>query len=123
MFGEDTLGVLRSHGVGYEAFKAIQKMPEYKQHYKETMAALEADPRQAVRSYATVLLKEKLPVLAEMASDASLRSSDRIKALELLAKLADAMPRTENEKGTTGVMVNLNFGSTPAPETIEMKTT
>lgn len=77
------------------------------QRYKKQV---DNDPKAAIRMASSEVLTHAVPRLHALIHDQWTEGKDRIKAVELVAKLADAMPK-EAKGANTGASVVINMGS------------
>lgn len=106
----DLAGVLRAHGVGHDEFRALAEHQLFIKTVQEVQEQLSRSPRAGLRLKANEYLENHLKTLSDMASNAHEKGADRIKAIEMLARLADALPKEDKTNAGTGMVVNLNFG-------------
>ena len=118
VFGDSALDdILEAYDLTPEDFEILKTTEQFQ--------SLQGDMTNEITSRGIVQVKAKsylelhLQTLHEMIEEKSYEAGDRIKALELLAKIADALPKNA-APANTGMMVNFDFGSlaTPIP-TIE----
>lgn len=123
LFPNEEYEVLMAHGVGFEAHALLKSHPEYILKVQEAREAYEGDSSAIIKNLAKTLMADNLLALAAIVADKGEKGSDRVKAAELLAKIADVMPRTDTSgQGVTGTVVQLNFGpSEPPVVTLENK--
>jgi hypothetical protein len=115
VFGDSALPeILDAYELTQEDFQILRETPQF--------VSLHGDMTNEITSKGIVQVKAKsylelhLQTLHEMIAEKSYEASDRIKALELLAKIADALPKN-TAPANTGMMVNFDFGSLATPAT------
>ena len=116
VFGDSALDdILEAYDLTPEEFEILKTT--------ERFQSLQGDMTNEITSRGIVQVKAKsylelhLQTLHEMIEEKSYEASDRIKALELLAKIADALPKNA-APANTGMMVNFDFGSLTPPAPI-----
>lgn len=117
LYGSDDLDeALQSHSLTHEQFLVLAETDEFKAAAKELGNELKANG--LVKVKAKDILNEQLHTLRDIANNSGQEASDRIKAVELIAKIADALPKN-NQTAQTGPMVSINFGSLQKSNIIE----
>ena len=113
VFGDSALDdILEAYDLTPEEFEILKTTEQFQ--------SLQGDMTNEITSRGIVQVKAKsylelhLQTLHEMIEEKSYEAGDRIKALELLAKIADALPKNA-APANTGMMVNFDFGSLTAP--------
>lgn len=113
IFGDFVIDeILTTHGLSLSEFEALKNTDTFKAMQEDISneIAVKGIVQVKARSY----LEIHLQTLHDMIEEKSYEASDRIKALELLAKIADALPKN-NTPANTGMMVNFDFGSLTVP--------
>ena len=115
LYGDDEFDTfLEMYDINNQQFQEISKLPEF--------IALQKDYRNEMKSKgkaylkARTILEEQLNTLNLIIANPAHETADRIKAMELVAKIADALPKN-NAPASTGMNVSINFGSTTATRT------
>lgn len=108
--GSDLLGVLAAYDLTEESFLALlDTSPLLEQEIKRVRKQVEQDPKVAVRLAANEVLGVSIPHLQQLIASSAVEPKDRVKAIELAARLADALPR-DTKSPMAGVAVQINFG-------------
>lgn len=117
LYGQDDLDeVLASNDLTYEEFMEIAETPAFKKAAEDLGNELKSSG--LVKVKARDILNEQLHTLRDIANNTGQEASDRIKAVELIAKIADALPKNTGST-QTGPMVTINLGSLQKDNIIE----
>lgn len=122
IYGLDDLeGVLAAHNISAEQAVKIVESPVYKTEYKRIEAQL-ADPHGALRIKAQNMLPSGIDVVGEIAMSRAQPATARLKAVDMLTKLAQVSE--EEEKQGPSVVLHLDFGGVvqvPSSQTIPVQ--
>lgn len=110
--GSDLQGVLDAYNLTQEDLTELldeeSLLTKEIQRYKKQV---DNDPKSAVRMASNEVLSLSIPELHKLIHDHYTEGKDKIKAAELVARLADALPK-DTKGGNTGTTVTINMGST-----------
>lgn len=109
--------VCNSHGVDAETFKEIMELPSFKKEMREIRALTEASPNALIQLKARTFVENGLEQLNKIVRSGE-KDSDRIKAMELLCKIAGVSDGgriisgdNDNKPQASGLVLNVNLGS------------
>lgn len=108
---EDIEGVMRAYDLDeFDLEELLSKDEMLRHQMKRLRKQVEGDPKAILRMKATSAVESNIPRLNLVVANTDEETKDRINAMRLLAELADALPKTAREGGTSGVMLQFNFG-------------
>lgn len=112
--GSDLQGVLDAYGLDEQALNAAldedSLLSKELQRFKKQV---DNDPKAAIRMASNEVLTNAVPEIHSLIQNSWTESKDKIKAIELVARLADALPK-ESKSAATGPMVTINMGGRQA---------
>lgn len=113
LYGEDDIDeFLHLYKLTIEEFKLLRQLPEFASIAKTVQN--EVNSKGKVQIKARTLMETHLMTLHDVIENTTYEASDRIKAMDLLARLADALPKN-NTPTNTGLNVSINFGGSVKP--------
>lgn len=117
--GSDLQGVMDAYNLSEDELNALLDEGSFLageiRRYKKQV---ENDPKSAIRLASNEVLSHAVPELHNLIHDHFTEGKDKVKAIELAARLADAMPK-ETKSGVSGTMVTINMGSGLNTPTVE----
>lgn len=114
LFGQNDLsGVLEAHGIDQDALLDLSDTPVFKSELAALKKQLADDPHATLRMVAKQGLEMQVPNVTAIADDVRNAVTDRLKAVELLARLADALPKTTKAEAPALPVLQINFGGFP----------
>lgn len=115
----DLSGVLDAYDLDEEQFnKLLDDSPILSKEIQRIRRQVDNDPKAAIRLAASEVVSHSIPALNEVIHSQFMEPKDRIKAVEMAAKLADALPKEDKSKGT-GLAVQINMGNNDKVESVQ----
>lgn len=112
--GSDLQGVLDAYDLNEDELDDLLDGDSFLmneiQRYKKQV---DNDPKAAIRLASNEVLTNAVPELHALIHGQWTEGKDKIKGIELAAKLADALPK-ESKSGGSGTLVTINMGDTSA---------
>lgn len=107
------------YGLDAAQWGLLSALPSFQAGTRHAAAALKSDPNLAARMVARGAMTDAVRVTADLARSSMVEPKDRLKAVELLARIVameDTGVGAENRRartngGGSGATVNLNFGN------------
>ena len=120
LFGADDLpGVMSAHKLDEEQLASLlETNAALRARVRDLKKQVESDPKAMIRLRAAGALEGHIATLNLLAADAEIEPKDRRACIELLAELADAMPKVDKATAATGVVLQMNFGAGAPPPSI-----
>lgn len=116
LYAEDEFEtLLEMYDITEQQLEAIKTTPEFMSIAKEVGNEVKSKGKAQLK--ARTLLESHLATLHNIIESTQYDAIDRIKAIELLAKIADALPKA-NATTSTGMNVSINFGGSIKPAAI-----
>lgn len=102
--------ILHQYGLSVADLPHLEKVPMFVAETNHARKALKEDPDMAVHRIAKAYLMTDMKVLHDLASSTLVDARDRIKAIDMMQKLAGVRHMEDDSNKRTGPSVNINFG-------------
>lgn len=108
----DKRRILSSYKLDMDCMTRLTSLPLFVAETNNAKKALAADPHLGVRRMAKSFLIHRVSTLNELATSSMVEPNARLKAVDMLSRIAGLdKPTEEKSQGKGGVAVQINFGS------------
>lgn len=105
----DRTKIMGSYALAPETIERLKELPLFTTETANAKKAMAADPHLGIRRLAKAHLSHRVNTLNAMATSEMVEPAARLKAIDMLTRIAGLDKHTEEKKGG-GVAVQINFG-------------